>query len=238
MPAPSPASRVAPADQSLVAQIDHLVVAAATLEQGAAWCEATFGVGPAVGGKHALFGTHNRLLLVESEPFPSAYLEIIAIDPDAPAPSRPRWFGLDDAALQTRLAASGPCLLHVVARTTSLAAHLLALAGAGVDAGETLAASRPTAQGLMQWRIAVRRDGALLYRGALPTLIEWASAHPASSLPASPVRLGEVALAGVPDPAAAALGLRGVRCTASPMAAALRATFETQRHGRVTLESA
>jgi hypothetical protein len=28
------------------------------------------------------------------------YLEIIATDPEAPAPGRPRWFGLDQPALR------------------------------------------------------------------------------------------------------------------------------------------
>ena len=39
------------------AQIDHLVVAARTLVEGVAWCEATLGVVPGPGGEHALFGT-------------------------------------------------------------------------------------------------------------------------------------------------------------------------------------
>ena len=81
-------------------RLDHLVVAAASLEQGAAWCEATLGVVPGPGGVHATMGTHNRLLRIATEAFPDAYLEIIAIDPAAPAPGRPRWFGLDDPVLQ------------------------------------------------------------------------------------------------------------------------------------------
>ncbi|MDQ0821369.1 hypothetical protein QFZ79_003744 [Arthrobacter sp. V4I6] len=42
------------------ASIDYLVIAADSLEQGAAWCAATFGVQPSGGGKHPLMGTHNR----------------------------------------------------------------------------------------------------------------------------------------------------------------------------------
>ena len=49
--------------------VDHLVVAAATLDEGVAWCERTLGVTPAPGGKHALFGTHNRLLAIGSAAF-------------------------------------------------------------------------------------------------------------------------------------------------------------------------
>ena len=45
-------------------RIDHLVVAASSLDQGVAWCEATLGVTPGPGGEHPLMGTHNRLLRV------------------------------------------------------------------------------------------------------------------------------------------------------------------------------
>ena len=76
--------------------IDHLVIAADSLEQGSAWCLATLGVKPSGGGKHPLMGTHNRVMAISSESFPDCYLEVIAIDPDAPAPGWPRWFGLDE----------------------------------------------------------------------------------------------------------------------------------------------
>ncbi len=217
-------------------EVDHLVIAAATLEQGVAWCEASLGAVPGPGGKHALFGTHNRLMKVESEGFPGVYLEIIAIDPDAPAPARPRWFGLDEAATRQRLALHGPGLLHAVARTKALDAHLAALAAEGIDAGEALAASRQSAEGLLQWRIAVRPDGRLLHGGALPTLIEWRGPHPTRAMATSRVRLRELTLGGLPPRAAAALALGGVRFVAqSPPG--LRATFDTPR-GPVTLESA
>lgn len=218
------------------AEVDHLVVAAATLEQGVAWCEATLGVPPGPGGQHALFGTHNRLLKIESAAFPATYLEIIAIDAAAAAPPRPRWFGLDDAALQRHLGDAGPRLLHLVARTTAIDAHLAALVGVGIDAGAALAASRQSAEGLLQWRIAVRPDGQLQHGGALPTLIEWRGPHPTRAMAPSPLRLREVSLAGLPPRAAAVLGLSAVGFVAqSPPA--LRATFDTPR-GRVTLESA
>jgi hypothetical protein len=160
--------------------VDHLVIGAATLAQGAAWCEATLGVVPGPGGKHALMGTHNRLLSLACEAFPRCYLEIIAIDPDAPAPARRRWFDLDDAAMQAALAA-GPRLIHWVARCDDLAA-------ADVAPAEILTAERATPQGLLRWRIAVRADGRRP-AGGLPTLIEWGEVHPADHLAASPLRL-------------------------------------------------
>ncbi len=214
--------------------VDHLVVAAATLEQGVAWCAATLGVTPGPGGKHVLFGTHNRLLGVASPAFPDAYLEIIAIDPTAPPPGRARWFGLDDPALQRRLAAS-PRLIHLVARTETLEAHRQGLVAAGLDPGVPVRASRETPQGTLAWQILVRDDGRLACSGALPTLIQWQGSHPAAHMAAAGVTLRSLHLAGVPDAARDALQLRGVGCSAGP-GPALRALLATPL-GEVTLES-
>jgi len=215
------------------AEVDHLVVAAQSLEQGALWCERTLGVTPAPGGKHVTMGTHNRLLAIGSSAFPQAYLEIIAIDPQAAAPARPRWFGLDDAALQARLQ-HAPRLIHLVARSPRLDDTLAAWRAQGLDAGQAVAADRASPQGLYRWRIAGRTDGRLLCGGALPTLIEWQGMHPTAHLPASGVALQALELRGLPDAAAAALGLHGVRC--QPQGVALSAAFDTPR-GCVTLSS-
>ena len=110
----------------MTALLDHLVVAAASLQQGLDWCEATLGVTPGTGGQHPQMGTHNRLLKIETADFPLAYLEIIAIDPAAAPPGRPRWFGLDEPALQARLQ-QAPQLVHLVARSTQIVRHREAL---------------------------------------------------------------------------------------------------------------
>lgn len=162
--------------------LDHLVVAARTLEEGAAWLEARLGVEPLAGGKHAAMGTHNRVLSLG----PSAYLEIIAIDPEAPPPARPRWFSLDDPALQSRLT-GGPGLVHWVARAGDLAAARDRL---GDRVGDLLDLER----GDYRWRIGVPPDGALPEQGAFPTLIEWRGPHPAQRLPDLGVRLEWLAI--------------------------------------------
>lgn len=162
-------------------EIDHLVVAAPTLEGGAAWIERRLGVAAGTGGAHPRMGTHNRLLKLGE----SAFLEVIAPDPGAPRPDRPRWFGLDeiDASSEPRLAAW-------VARTDDLrgfADDLLAVLGAV----ETMT------RGTREWLITIPADGRPPLGGALPMLIEWQT-------PRTP------AGAGLPGAgcALAALGLR------------------------------
>lgn len=214
----------------MTAALDHLVVVAATLDEGVAWCERTLGITPGPGGQHALMGTHNRLFSIASAEFPLAYFEIIAINPDAPAPVRQRWFDMDDAALQQRVHRDGPQLVHWVARVDDAVAAVATLQAGGIDRGEVLAASRPTPQGLLQWQITVRPDGQRLFDGLLPTLIQWGAVHPAAGMPASAVTLVSLALqhpqAEVLAPALQAIGLNTVAHTGP---AQLRVRLQTPR---------
>lgn len=162
-------------------QLDHLVVMASSLAQGAAWCESTLGVTPGPGGEHPLMGTHNRLLTMGSTTFPATYLEIIAINPEASNAQltrAKRWFDMDDGALQAAVRHEGPRLVHWVARVPDIAAATAALSLQGVDCGRIIEASRETPQGPLHWQITVRDDGRRLFDGCLPTLIEWRGDHP------------------------------------------------------------
>ena len=156
--------------------LDHLVVAARTLDAGAAWVRERLGAECVPGGKHATMGTHNRLLSLG----PETYLEVIAIDPDAPRPARPRWFELDTAAMQARLA-HGPALVHWMERTADLEAEL-----ASYPAEVRIEAF--TRNGL-HWRLALTADGSFPGGGTLPTLIQWDGAHACDRLPPSGIRL-------------------------------------------------
>lgn len=216
--------------------LDHLVVAAASLEQGVAWCEATLGVTPGPGGRHPLMGTHNRLARIATDTFPDAYLEIIAIDPQAAPPPRARWFGLDDAALQAGLLAQGPRLIHAVARTAQLDMQRWALITLGLKPGNPIRAGRDTPEGPLAWQILVPDDGVLACGGALPTLIQWEGRHPAHAMPDSGLRLRALTLRGVPDRARALLKLRGVEVHAAAAGPALQAVLATPL-GPVTLQS-
>ena len=222
--------------------LDHLVVIAPTLADGVAWCEATLGVTPGPGGEHPLMGTHNRLIKVATAAFPSAYLEVIAINPGA-TPDRPagarRWFDMDNEALQARLRQTGPQLAHWVAQVPDIASAVATLATQGIDRGRVLAASRPTPNGLLNWQISVRDDGQRLFDGCLPTLIEWGATHPAARLPPSGVTLHALRLK---HPRAAALaeackaaGLGDTAIEPAPQPA-IEAVLATPR-GVVTLSS-
>jgi hypothetical protein len=219
-------------------RVDHLVVGAASLEEGVAWCEATLGVVPGAGGEHPLMGTHNRLLRIATVDYPRAYFEIIAVQP-ARSPQRAhRWFDLDAETVRATLARSGPRLLHFVANVPDLRQALATLHQLGIARGEPVAASRMTPRGLLEWQISIREDGQRLFAGTLPTLIEWGASHPASAMPESGVTLQSMTV-NHPEAAALraacdALALQGV--TVKQGAANLCAVLDTPR-GRIKLES-
>lgn len=173
--------------------VDHVALGALDLEREAARLSARLGVPPAGGGAHPTMGTWNRLWRLGD-----AYLELIAVDPAAPHPGRPRWFGLDDPATAARLAA-GPALLGWVLRVPDLAE---ALALCPVPPGLPEEHHR----GTLRWSLTVPAAGAGLAGGTLPLLIEWPPGTPPPP-------------AGMPDTGLRLLGLR----VTSPLAAAIRA---------------
>ncbi|MGG5887239.1 VOC family protein [Falsiroseomonas sp. HC035] len=144
-----------------MAEIDHIVIGARTLEEGADYIEAQLGVRPTPGGSHPGIGTHNMLLGLG----PDRYLEVIAPDPEQPAPPHPRPFDLDDAGVAMMLEA-GPHLLAWVARTPALDA-VAARLGAS-QAGEVRAMSR----GDLKWRMAFPPQNQDM-RNLIPPLIQW-----------------------------------------------------------------
>ena len=226
---------------NVTSQIDHLVIAAHSLEDGVAWCERTLGITPGAGGEHPLMGTHNRLFTIATAQYPQAYFEIIAINIEASHAriySSKRWFDLENNALQLSLKQNGPQLIHFVASMPHAAPAVRALTKLGIDRGELLAASRMTPNGLLQWKITVRADGQRLMHGTLPTLIEWGNVHPTQNMAASGVTLQSLtAIQPNTDELRAAytaINLQGVEVAQGP--ANLVATLNTPR-GLITLES-
>lgn len=200
--------------------LDHLALAAETLEAGVAHAEAALGVRLAPGGAHPLMGTHNRLLGLGD-----LYFEVIAIDPAAPRPDFPRWFGLDGFA-------GPPRLTNWIARVDDMAA---ALAACPPGAGRALAVAR----GDLRWQMAVPETGLLPFDNLFPALICWqGNAHPCQRLPDSGLRLLRLEIAH-PQADALRAALPGLapdaRLVFTPGAPALRARFATP-HGPRVLE--
>lgn len=155
--------------------LDHLAVVCRTLEEGTSYVEAVLGVEMSPGGRHGAMGTHNMLLSLG----PEAYLEVIAIDPDAPQPRYPRWFGLDHYN-------APPRMMNWICATDNLED---ALDAAPAGTGTPLELSR----GDMMWRMAVPDDGFLPFDAAMPALIEWdTDQHPNRLLPDHGLRLSRL----------------------------------------------
>jgi hypothetical protein len=156
-------------------------------------------------------GTHNALLRLGER----AYLEVIAIDPEGTKPARPRWFDLDDVALQAELR-EAPRLIHWVARTGDIGR---AAAACAVPMGTVHAMER----GDFRWRITIPDDGRRPGRGIVPTLIQWdVPFHPAERLPPSGLSLAQLA-ATHPDPAPVRDALVGLG-----LADAISVTFDRE----------
>ena len=154
--------------------IDHLVVTSSSLAVGVEYVEQVLRCKMQPGGQHPRMGTHNALLRLGDK----CYLEVIAIDPDAAPPQRPRWFELDSLSFN-----SPPRLAGWVMRTNEIqtVARLRPL-----DTGSIEEMSR----GSLEWQITIPADGGFVCDGIAPSVIQWkGETHPASRLPDSHVSL-------------------------------------------------
>ena len=173
-------------------ELDHIVIAAKTLDEGRALARETLGVDAVDGGKHDGLATHNTLLKLDGR----RYLEIIAIDPDAGAPHFPRWFGLDTAEVRDHIA-HGPRLVAWVARTSGAPNAIEQLAASPNYSAKMV---RTATRADFRWRFAFTPDGKRINGGVVPHLIQWETpAHPCERLPESGVSLIALAL-GAPEP--------------------------------------
>lgn len=155
--------------------LDHLVVVARSLEEGATYVEAVLGVELSPGGRHGQMGTHNRLVSLG----PHSYLEVIAVDPEAPRPQHRRWFNLDTYS-------GAPRVMNWVCRTDDLD---LALTAAPPGSGAPMRMGR----GDLSWQMAVPEFGRLPFDDAMPALIEWEDGvHPNKRLPDHGLRLSRL----------------------------------------------
>ncbi len=152
-------------------EIDHLTITAPTLAVGAAYVERALGVALQPGGEHPRMGTHNLLLKLGD----ALFLEVIAVNPAAARPARPRWFALDGLGV-----GAAPRLAHWVARP---AVRTDSIRSAPPDCLKIAGPIETLTRGNLQWLITIPSDGALPMDGAVPALIEWQTpGHPAAKL--------------------------------------------------------
>ena len=131
-------------------RLDHLAIAAQTLQDGVEWAEDRLGVRFQAGGAHARYATHNRLLGLAD----GLYLEVIAPDPDGQSDG-PRWFDLDNFSGTPRLA-------NWICEPEDFDAFLR-------HGMKQVAMSR----GDLRWDMGVPVDGSLPMGGGFPTVLRW-----------------------------------------------------------------
>ena len=148
-------------------QIDHIVIGATNLISEIKILETKLSTKFSLGGEHKIMGTHNKLLKLQS----NMYLEVIANNPKADKPSRPRWFSLDESNIIEKIKKS-PRLLCWVLEVDNLENTVK---HCGYNPGEILQLSRDN----LTWKVTVPSDGKLVESGVLPILIEWTNnQHP------------------------------------------------------------
>jgi Glyoxalase-like domain len=165
-------------------ELDHAIIAVADLEAAAAELERRHGLASVEGGRHAGWGTANRIV-----PLGEAYVELITVVDEAEAAGSAfgRWVaaGLESAPGRP---------LGWVARTDRLD-EVAERLGLTVSAG-----SRPARDGsLLRWRLAGVEEAAA--EPALPFFVEWGEGTPLPGRteiehPAGAVRLERLELSG------------------------------------------
>ena len=147
--------------------IDHITITAPTLEAGEELVKSSLGVTPQQGGEHPRMGTHNLLLRLGE----AVFLEVIASNPAAEKPSKPRWFALDKVDKNT------PAKLKTwVVKTENIRSTL-------DSCSEPIGKIEPMSRGDNNWLITIPEDGSLPINEGAPALIEWKTeTHPASKL--------------------------------------------------------
>jgi len=200
-------------------QLDHIVIAAADLDEAKRAFAAETGVAPIDGGPHLGLGTRNALAS-----FGESYLEIIAPDPAQMLEGN---MGAQLARLDE------PKLLHWAVRVDDLERYANAARDCGLDPTPIRRTSRRTPQGLaLTWQLMGIRGHSL--GGLVPFFIDWLDCpHPSQSAP----RVGAVELAvtlpkGSNGARFLATAPRGV--TIATGAQSLRLAFQSPR-GRIEM---
>ena len=152
-------------------RLDHLVIATENLDQGVDYIRSVLGVEIPKGGFHQTMGTHNHIMQLGNE----VYLELIAINPEAPVPRHPRWFGLDEQLMRQSIRQQ-PRLITWMINTTDIS---LMESKASFSIGKVTELTRNN----LRWQVGLSGDGRLLGSGLLPHIIQWHNKpHPANAM--------------------------------------------------------
>jgi hypothetical protein len=202
-----------------VVEIDHVIIAVADLEAAAGELERRHGLASVEGGRHAGWGTANRIV-----PLGDAYVELITVVDEAEAAGSAfgRWVaaGLDSAPGRP---------LGWVARTDRLD-EVVARLGLTPTAG-----SRPAGDGrLLRWRLAGVEQAST--EPALPFFVEWGDGTPLPGRaevrhPAGAIRLERLDLSGDAERVTAWLGTDKVPIAVAPGPSAITAILLTGDQG-------
>lgn len=130
--------------------LDHLIVAAPSLREGAQYIGDTLGLKMELGGQHPRLGPENALLKLGDKLF----LRVIAADPSIPTPCSTRWLQPGDPPRQPRL-------LSWVARTPDIRAAVS-------SAPALYATTERIWEHRYELEIAVTTDGRLPISGVAP----------------------------------------------------------------------
>jgi hypothetical protein len=162
-------------------ELDHVLIAVAGLDDGARGVETRLGLASVAGGRHAGFGTANRIV-----PLGDAYLELVAVADRARAA----------ASVLGRWVAAAPSggLLGWAVRTDDLGAVATRLGLSVADGSRTVPDGR-----VLRWRTAGLEQAAA--EPYLPFFIEWAEGteppgHAAVTYPAGPAHIAGLRLSG------------------------------------------
>ena len=152
-------------------KLDHVVIAASTLEEGTSYIENKLRIELSDIGYHSDMGTHNRVVKISK----SVYLEVISIDPDSGHLKSKRWFNLDNFKLQSQLKNSPRVIGYVIENEdTSILKNYESF----------FRASR----GEYKWKFAMPATIASILEdqsylnGIIPSLINWESEKPINKM--------------------------------------------------------
>jgi hypothetical protein len=207
----------------LLAMVDHVVYAGPDLRVATEKVERLLGVKATPGGQHPGRGTRNALIALGA----SSYIEIIGPDPEQPAPSLARPFGID------RL--REPRLVTWSAKEHDLSGRVKSAASHGVTLGAIAEGSRQRPDGLLlKWTYTDPRT--VVADGLVPFFINWGTTpHPAATAAGGVTLVGLKAEHSDPDRIRTMLGQLGIPLPVSAgKSVSLVATIDSPR-GRVEL---